>query len=87
MKLRRIGWIALGAAAVTLAVAMLTLRGSGNTATDLERGEHHGRPSLPDTLRMATLYGPTSYFTYRDEEIGMEYEMASRFARVNGLSL
>lgn len=87
MKLRRIGWIALGAAAVTLAVAMLTLRGGGDTVTDLERGEPHDRPSLPDTLRMATLYGPTSYFTYRDQEMGMDYEMASRFARDNGMAL
>lgn len=86
MKLREIGWIALGAAALTLVVALLTLQG-GDTESGHKRGECHDKTSLPDTLRIATLYGPTSYFTYRDQEMGMDYEMASRFARDNDMAL
>lgn len=35
--------------------------------------------SLPDTLRVATLYSPTSYFTYRDEEMGFDYSLIKQF--------
>lgn len=36
---------------------------------------------LPDTLRFGTLYGPTSYFLYKGENMGYDYEMASAFAK------
>ena len=38
-----------------------------------------------DTLRVVTLYGPTSYFLYRGEEMGIEYENIKRFADENNL--
>lgn len=34
-----------------------------------------------DTLRVATMYGATSYFWYRDELMGYDYEMAENLAR------
>lgn len=37
-------------------------------------------PMLPDTLIIGTLYSPTSYFIYRDEPMGYEYELISKFA-------
>ena len=40
-----------------------------------------------DTLRVVTLYGPTSYFHYRGEEMGIEYENIRRFAQENGFEL
>lgn len=36
--------------------------------------------ALPDTLVVGTLYSPTSYFIYRDQPMGYEYEMISRYA-------
>lgn len=37
-------------------------------------------PELPDTLKVVTLYGPTSLFDYRGELMGIDYENAKRFA-------
>lgn len=42
---------------------------------------------LPDTLRVATLYSPTSYFLYRDQEMGYDYSLVSQFAREKGMEL
>ena len=36
---------------------------------------------LPDTLRVATLYSPTSYFIYRDAELGYDYSLVSQFCK------
>lgn len=44
---------------------------------------HH----LPDTLRVATLYSPTSYFMYRDEEMGYDYSLVTSLTREKGLAL
>lgn len=41
----------------------------------------------PDTLRVGTLFGPTTYFLYRDEPMGYEYEMVCRFANSAGMPL
>ncbi len=35
---------------------------------------------LTDTLRVGTIYGSTSYFYYKDEIMGYDYEMASHLA-------
>lgn len=35
--------------------------------------------TLPDTLRVATLYSPTSYFIYRDAKLGYDYSLVSQF--------
>ena len=32
-------------------------------------------PTIPDTLRVGTLYSPTSYFIYKGEEMGYEYDL------------
>ncbi len=42
-------------------------------------------PQLPDTLVVGTLYSPTSYFIYRDQPMGYEYELISKFAADNGM--
>lgn len=36
---------------------------------------------LPDTLRVGTLYSPTSFFTFRGDTLGYEYERIMNFAR------
>ena len=42
---------------------------------------------LPDTLRVATLYSPTSYFLFRDEQMGYDYNLANDFAKAKGIVL
>lgn len=57
------------------------------------RKEHTGdtfaceRGVLPDTLRVVTLYGPSSYFLYREQQMGYDYELARRFASDKGIVL
>jgi membrane-bound lytic murein transglycosylase F len=40
-----------------------------------------------DTLRVATMYGSTSYFLYRDEMMGFDYEMVGNLAKYLKLNL
>lgn len=42
---------------------------------------------LPDTLRVATLYSPSSYFIYRDEPMGFDYSLIEEFVDDKGLNL
>ena len=41
--------------------------------------------TLPDTLRVATLYGPSSYFVFRDEKMGYDYHLVNRLGRDKGM--
>lgn len=43
--------------------------------------------AVPDTLHAATLYGPTSYFNYRGQEMGFDYENLKQFANDEGMVL
>lgn len=43
--------------------------------------------ALPETLRIATIYSPLSYFLYRDEAMGYDYALAAEFAKAKGLVL
>lgn len=84
-RTRTIGLAALGAAAVVAVVAALSdfdsaPKKAGSAARN--RGAQ-----LPDTLRAVTLYGPTSYFSYRDEYMGADYEMLRQFADDSGMEL
>lgn len=40
-----------------------------------------------DTLRVVTMYGPRSYFLYKDNEIGYEYEMAKSLSDAIGVNV
>lgn len=42
---------------------------------------------LPDTLRVVTLYSPQSYFLYRGEPMGFDYEMARDLADDEGWTM
>lgn len=46
-----------------------------------------GRHRLPDTLRVATLYSPESYFIYKGQEMGYDYELVTALAVDKGLQL
>ncbi len=41
---------------------------------------------LPDTLIVGTLYSPTSYFYYKEDTMGYEYERISNFAKEKGIA-
>lgn len=51
-----------------------------------ETAEESPHP-LPDTLRVATLYSPTSYFIYRDEPMGYDYSLLRQFASDKGMAV
>lgn len=40
-----------------------------------------------DTLRVVTLYGPTSFFIYRGDSLGYDYTLASDFCRARGMTM
>ncbi|MCM1067256.1 MAG: transglycosylase SLT domain-containing protein [Muribaculaceae bacterium] len=42
---------------------------------------------LPDTLRVVTLYSPTSYFIYKGEPMGYDYTLVDSLARQKGMVL
>ena len=73
-------------AAITL-IAANSSCGSRNAGTATDAGSpadstaQAGSPPhpLPDTLRVATLYSPTSYFIYRETPMGYDYDLISRF--------
>ena len=45
------------------------------------------RMRLPDTLRVVTLSGATTFFTYRDEPMGYQYELVQLFAHSRRLPM
>lgn len=47
----------------------------------------HNHGNDLDTLKVVTLYGPTSYFDYRGEYMGIDYENVKRFAEDEGMVL
>ncbi len=70
---------------VTMAIALLfgsCGKGAGGGASS-DTVSH----ALPETLRIATIYSPLSYFLYRDEAMGYDYALAAEFAKAKGLVL
>ena len=43
--------------------------------------------ALPDTLRVGTLYSPTSFFIYRGDSLGYDYDLVNRFAADKGMKV
>lgn len=43
--------------------------------------------ALPDTLKVVTLYGPTSYFIYRGEPMGYDYTLVDSLVRQKNMVL
>lgn len=73
------GLCSLSAAAAIAAVISSTGCGKPSSAGDTSAADSLHR--LPDTLRVGTLYSPTSYFIYREEEMGYDYDLISRFGK------
>ena len=68
----------LGSAAVVLTTSVL-LRHRVRQAEEQELRTKQLR--LPDTLRVVTLSGATTFFLYRDEPMGYQYELVRLFAQ------
>lgn len=60
------------------------LQPSGAVAVDSDSVERH---RLPDTLRVGTLYSPTSYFIYREVEMGYDYDLVKRLGEDKGMAI
>lgn len=67
--------------------AFLSLESCGSGSSSSAASASKGAQPLPDTLRVATLYGPTSYFIYRDEPMGYDYTLVDSLARQKGMVL
>lgn len=65
----------------------LTLVSSACSETGKKNKGGDGSEIVPDTLYAATLYGPTSYFNYRGQEMGFDYENLKQFAKDEGMVL
>ena len=62
---------------------ILVRTGNGAGGSDSDSTSH----ALPDTLRVGTLYSPTSYFIYREEQMGYDYDMVTRFGADKGIAI
>lgn len=54
---------------------------------DSQLGQTNLEDKLPDTLRIVTLFGSTTYFQYRGEDMGYEYELAKLYAEQAGMPI
>lgn len=74
----RIIWLFTG-------LAIMSVVASSCTGTSQAAGGNENK--LPDTLKVATLFGPTSYFIYRGEAMGYDYTLVDSLARQKGMVL
>lgn len=71
-------------AAASLSIAVTAASCRRETVAGTARSTGH---TLPDTLVIATLYSPGSYFIYRDEPMGYDYDLIHRFTLDKGIEL
>lgn len=64
------------------------LPGCRHSSSDGDGGnaDTTARP-LPDTLRVATLYSPTSFFLYREQRMGYDYDLVVRLCTDKNMTL
>ncbi|MCM1522480.1 MAG: transporter substrate-binding domain-containing protein [Muribaculaceae bacterium] len=67
------------------ASVLISLSSCGWKGSDTNAGG--GNHKFPDTLRVATLYSPESYFIYRGQEMGYDYELVTTMAADKGISV
>lgn len=63
-----------------IALAMICCKGT-------HRSPSGANGKFPDTLRVGTLYSPTSYFIYREEKMGYDYELIHNFCESKGVAM
>lgn len=67
--------------------ALTALASCGGSAAHGDTSDSLSGHPLPDTLRVVTLYGPTSYFLYRGEPMGYDYTLVDSLARQKNMVL
>lgn len=76
------------AATAVMLLAMSGLTGcGGGTGTEAKAGSSALRHKLPDTLKVVTLWSPESYFIYRGQEMGYDYELVTAMAADKDISV
>lgn len=65
-------------------VSILLLASSGGCGLG---GKDSRSENVPDTLHAVTIYGPTTYFNYRGQEMGYEFENLRQFAEDENMVL
>ena len=68
---------------------IMSLLACKNTQTGQKEKSVYDLPQIKDSgeLVVLTLYSSTSYFIYRGQEMGYQYELSEQFARSLGLKL
>ncbi len=79
----KISFIKLSFLSVLISLTACGAKGNKNISSE----KTESTVSKPDTLHAATLYGPTSYFNYRGQTMGFDYENVKRFAEDEGMVL
>ncbi|MDE6495104.1 MAG: transporter substrate-binding domain-containing protein, partial [Duncaniella sp.] len=69
------------------AILMAVMAGCGGHSDRVSDSDADTIRQLPDTLRVATLYSPESYFIYRETRMGYDYELVSRLAADRSMTL
>ena len=72
-------------AALTASVAMFSCSQKSNQTESDEAVSDSLKHPLPDTLRVATLYSPSSYFIYRETPMGYDYDLVNRLGEDKGM--
>lgn len=71
---------------LSLALALVAYSVGGDRAEQRQRQEAEAkRMALPDTLRVITLSGATTYFTIQQEEMGYQYELLRLYSQHSGI--
>lgn len=75
------------AAAVALILACVAAGEGCSSPANGDKQTDTADHRLPDTLRVVTLYSPTSYFIYRGQPMGYDYDLVERLAADKGMVL
>lgn len=70
-----------------IALVLLAVAAAGACGGKSSRSGGRSAGALPDTLRVGTLYSPTSFFLYRGDSLGYDYDLIKRFAEDKGLAM
>ena len=73
--------------ALVLLCSVMGCRGNHNAAAEQEEAVDLQQIKDNGELVMLTLYSSTSYFIYRGQEMGFQYELGEQFAKSLGVKL
>lgn len=83
MTLRSLAYILFTVGSITLLPTACTGGSSSAHTSDADSSTYQ----LPDTLKVATLYSPTSFFLYREQRMGYDYDLVTSLCADKGMTL